>query len=49
MSLTLSDSNIAEIHELIRSGMTLRIIALKFDVDIEFIRGLSRALSQKVG
>ena len=44
MSLSLSDSCIEEIQQLIRDKMAFRIIALKFDVDIEFIRGISASM-----
>ena len=44
MSLTLSDNCIDEIRQLIKDKMAFRIIALKFDVDIEFIRGISASM-----
>ena len=46
MSLTLSDDCIEEIKQLIRGKMAFRVIALKYDVDIEFVRGLSKMLKK---
>ena len=46
--MTLTSADINEIQELIRTRMSHRIIALKFDVDVEVIRGISARLKAAV-